>query len=300
MYPSQVIESTPFEGNDQSCSNHGNRLFRCAWPINEKPEDRNFIDDFSNYATTYTIKSRGEVSNVFNDYIKKMEAQFPDLKIKLLRRDNARELIMRKVARICKDRGITIDSSNPYCPEQNSRAETFNRSLMEKSRAMILDSGFDKEEWPFVVKCAEFIINRSPSRTTKEMKTRYELFYGSRPNLKNFRMFGCVAWQHIDEQARRGQISKLDPRAIERSFIGYTSNGYIFMEPSSKKTYRSCGVKFIETRNFRELKEKQVQNTEETNLIRIILHVNSRISIHMKSIIPTHWHMWRAQSTEND
>ena len=192
-----------------------------------------------------------------------MEAHFPNLKIKLLRCDNAREFIMGEVARICKDRGITIDSSIPYCPEQNSRAERFNRSLMEKSRAMILDSGFDKEEWPFVVKCAKFIINRSPSRTTKEMKTPYELFYGSRPNLKSFRVFGCVAWQHIDEQSRRGQISKLDPRAIEKSFIGYTSNGYILMEPSSKKTYRSCSVNFIENRNFRDLKEKRVQNTEE-------------------------------------
>ena len=73
----------------------------------------------------------------------------------------------------------------------------------------------------------------------------------------------CLSAYIVDEQARRGQISKLDPRAIERSFIGYTSNGYILMEPLSEKTYRSFSLNLIQNRKFWDLKEKREENTEE-------------------------------------
>lgn len=50
-------------------------------------------------------------------------------------------------------------------PEQNSRAERFNRTLMERTRSMLFESGIDKEEWPYVVKAATYLINRSPTLT---------------------------------------------------------------------------------------------------------------------------------------
>lgn len=88
---------------------------------------------------------------------------------------------------------------------------------------MIFDSDIDKEEWPHVAHCATYLINCSPSRSNYEMKTPFELFYGRKPDVSNLRIFGCVAWQHIDEPICRRQagLAKLDPRTVENSFVGY-------------------------------------------------------------------------------
>lgn len=76
-----------------------------------------FIDDCLNFATVYVIRSKSEVAESFLDYVKKCESQFIDQPICLFRCDNAREFVTGDIAKIYEERGITIDATNPYCPE---------------------------------------------------------------------------------------------------------------------------------------------------------------------------------------
>lgn len=134
-----------------------------------------FIDDLSNYAVTYTIRARIEVANALKDYVVKTEAILLKNKMRLFRCDNANEFVSGEVVVFCREKGIQIDPSNPYTPEQNSRAERYNQRLMERVQAMIIESGMDQEEWPLVMKCAQYIINRTPTRSNPEMKTPFEM-----------------------------------------------------------------------------------------------------------------------------
>lgn len=100
---------------------------------------------------------------------------------------------MGNLAEFCKQKRIQIKSTNLYTPEQNSRAERYNCTLMEKTKAMIIDSGIEKSEWPLVVKVAAYIINRSPTRSNVELKTPFELYYNKKSDLRRLRVFGCLA-----------------------------------------------------------------------------------------------------------
>lgn len=46
-------------------------------------------------------------------------------------------------------KGIQTVSTNPYTPEQNSRAERYNCTVLEKARTIIWDSVIEKEKWLF-------------------------------------------------------------------------------------------------------------------------------------------------------
>ncbi len=223
----------------------------------------NFIDDSSNYCITFPIAARSDILRCLKQYKSTVENDHPGVKIQNFCCDNAREYVMGDVKKFCEENGITIDPCNPYTPEQNSKAERFNRTLMEKVRATIDDAKFPKTEWPYVVKAAVYLINRLPTSANEGMITPFEAYYGQKPENSRIRVFGSVAYQHIDAPARKGD-KKLDPRAIERFLVGYTSIGYILMDVKSRATYRSCNVEHIESRNFADL-EKQVMEAAKEN-----------------------------------
>lgn len=75
----------------------------------------------------------------------------------------------------------------------NGRAERYNRLLLEKIHAMMIDSGIDKKEWPLVVKVVVYLIDRLSIRSNESMTT-YVLYFNKKPDLNNLRVFGCTLW----------------------------------------------------------------------------------------------------------
>jgi transposase InsO family protein len=47
----------------------------------------------------------------------------------------------------CKNKGIVIEFTAPYSPQSNGTAERINRTIMEKAKALIFDSGLSKRMW---------------------------------------------------------------------------------------------------------------------------------------------------------
>jgi len=79
-----------------------------------------------------------------------------------------------------------------YTPQQNGKAERFNRSVMEKVLAVLAAADFDKKWWAEAVAAEVHTMNRTvrAGRTT----TPFELWCGRRPNTDHLRMFGCTAY----------------------------------------------------------------------------------------------------------
>jgi hypothetical protein len=63
-----------------------------------------------------------------------------------------------------------------YTPQQNGVAERMNKTLLERTRAMLKAAGLGKPFWTEAVNTTCYVINRSPSiaielKTSMEMRT---------------------------------------------------------------------------------------------------------------------------------
>ena len=61
--------------------------------------------------------------------------------------DNAREFILGEFKDYLVSEGIILEMTSPYLPSQNGVAERLNRTLIERARAMIINSGLPKFLW---------------------------------------------------------------------------------------------------------------------------------------------------------
>lgn len=111
-----------------------------------------------------------------------------------------------------------------YNPEMNSIAERLNRTLVEKARTMLHASGLDKMFWSEAIFVANYIKNRSPTNAIGEQfsdKTPAEIWFKTKPNLSNLRIFGATCFNHIPKEKR----SKLDVKSSKCTMLGYAGHG---------------------------------------------------------------------------
>jgi hypothetical protein len=90
-----------------------------------------------------------------------------------------------------------------------------NRVLMERARAMLIESGLPDEMWAEAVVTANYIRNRTP--VSAHGKTPWEAFYGKKPDVSHMRVFGARAFMHVPGALRH----KLEPVSEKGWFIGY-------------------------------------------------------------------------------
>ena len=139
----------------------------------------------------------------------------------------------------------------PYTLEQNGVSERLNRTLVEKARSMLTDSGVDKCFWGQAIQTAAFLTNRSPSNAIASDVTPFELWEGKKPNVSKLRTFGCPVYVHIPKELRK----KLDAKAWKGVFLGYACNGYRVWHPGKKQQIiHARDVDFVKT--CRELSSK--------------------------------------------
>ncbi|KAJ8897356.1 hypothetical protein PR048_002702 [Dryococelus australis] len=111
------------------------------------------------------------------------------------------ELVIRHIRKIERQawtnvEGIVIDTSAQYTPQHQGTAERFNRTLLDKVRALMLDSAAPEDLWSEAAYTATYLINRS--QTKGQSETPAELWYGKKPDVSNLRIFGCEAYSKID------------------------------------------------------------------------------------------------------
>lgn len=118
-----------------------------------------------------------------------------------------------------------MQTTAPYTPQQNGRAERLNSTLMEKVPSMLYGSKLSTRMWSYAVVTANYLRNRSPVRD--EESTPFERFYGLVPG---FRL--CRVRSH----ARSKPQLKLEPWSIKGGFVGYetASKAYRVLLPSGK------------------------------------------------------------------
>ncbi|GMP53679.1 hypothetical protein CsSME_00019075 [Camellia sinensis var. sinensis] len=213
-----------------------------------------FIDDFSRRVWIYTMKHKDEVLDIFLTWKKMIETQ-TGRRIKKFRSDNGGEYTSDPFFEVCQNAGIVRHFTVPGTPQQNGVAERMNRTLVEKVRCMLSQSGLSKAFWGEALNYARHLVNRLPTAAL-DGKTPMEVWSGVPvTDYDQLRIFGCPAYFHVTE-------SKLDPRAKKAIFLGFGDGvkGYRLWCPESKKVLIRRDVTFDESAM---LKQSDPQQNEE-------------------------------------
>jgi hypothetical protein len=254
-------------------------------PFQEKTHDNcryfvTFMDDFTHFVTLYLIRHKSEVFEKFKEYNAMATAHF-GLKISRLRRDNGTEYTSKEFLSFCKSQGIIVEPTVAYTPEQNGVSERLNRTLVEKARTMMIESGVSNELWGEAILCATYLTNRSPCSVYKEKETPYERWFKKKPDLSKLKIFGCVAFAHIPKEKRK----KLDKKSRKCRFVGYVVNGYKLWDLEARKIIIARDVIFDES----VMKIETCGSIEEDDLY---------YNIHSKNV-EENQDLWEDNSGEN-
>lgn len=158
---------------------------------NEKRYVLEFIANYTYFSVVYVIKSKSEVFRYFKIYEAMVTAHF-NRKISRLRCDNGREYMSNETKDYFEQKGIQMETTIRYTPQQNGVAERMNRTVIERARCMLIDSKLSKSLGSESVMAAVYLIKRNPTRFL-DGKTPAELWFESKPNLRKLKIFGCIA-----------------------------------------------------------------------------------------------------------
>ena len=185
------------------------------------------LDDASSFGLLFYLKHKNDTLTAFKEYKAWAENQ-TNKKMKKLRSDGGSEFMNREFRDFLKSEGIEPQFSTPYSPQQNGRAERWQQTIKYKAEALRHQAGLSNGFWKLACEAAVYITNRIPNQRLNWI-TPIESFTGERPDVSNFRVFGCRAYVHLPEQRRQHKPS---PKAAQMIFIGYELGvkGYQFWD----------------------------------------------------------------------
>ena len=163
--------------------------------------------------------------------------------MKVLRSDNDREYCNNPTKRLLESKGIKLETTAPYTPQKNGKAEHANRTIVESARTMMLRANAPTFLSAEGVSTAVYLLNKTASSTTCD-STPFEIWTGQMPDYSHLKVFGSSAFVHIPKQFR----TKLDEKSVKVVFVGYQgdSTNYRFYNPATRKMTESREAVFLE------------------------------------------------------
>ena len=90
-----------------------------------------------------------------------------------------------------------------YSPQSNGIAERMNRTLQDKARTMMLESGLPGSLWGEILLTSCVLRNLTPSSSLSV--TPLEMWTGKKPSVEHLRVVGCKAYCQIDKVNLEGK-----------------------------------------------------------------------------------------------
>lgn len=198
------------------------------------------IDDFSHFVTVRLLRTKDQASQNLMDYIQNLERQ-QNIKVKAVRVDNGGEYTTNDFKEYCRKKGIKLEYTIPYTPQENGTAERMNRTLLNKLRTKLIDSGVPKELWCEALQCSVYELNRLPTKSLPKGQTPAKIFLG-KSEIDKIKIFGSCVWHTVLPKQ-----NKLEKRAEKGVLVGYCGGGYRVWLPGERKVIRSRDVRIDES-----------------------------------------------------
>lgn len=218
-----------------------------------------YKDDASGYRQVFFVKHKSDVFETFKIVEREVMNKFGRA-MKTLRTDNGAEYCNKQMRSYMRFRGIQHETTAPYTPEQNGRAERDNRTIVECARTMLHAKQLGMSLWAEAVNTAVYLLNRVSATGDNDAKTPYEIWVGKKPDLGHVRAFGEEGYEHVPKHFTR----KFDARAKKVILVGYDgeSTNYRLYHPETKKVTVSRNVVFRECIN-EEIYSSDTSDDEE-------------------------------------
>ena len=202
-------------------------------------------DDATRYKWIYFLKQKSEVPTKIKEWIPFAKTQSKGCLLRRLRTDNGGEFTSNDFEEFLKSKGIKHEYSIAFHPPQNGVAERINRTLVEKTRVMLLDAQLPVSYWRYAMQYATWLLNRTYSRALKENMTPYEAWSGYKPSLRGVWQFGSMAVGYEPKPLRDNKFSSPGKWLC---FMGMSENhkGWILIDPVSKKEQIVRSAKFYD------------------------------------------------------
>jgi transposase InsO family protein len=117
-----------------------------------------FVDDHSCHTVVYFLKTKSQFAAALQKFLSWAETQTSE-KLCALHSDRGGEYMAANVKDILSQRGIEHHLMMLGTPQQNGKAEQFNRTIMDKVMAMLHTAGLLNGFWEFSVSMAVHIYN---------------------------------------------------------------------------------------------------------------------------------------------
>ncbi len=195
-----------------------------------------FVCDYSKYCVVKFMKNRSQVLDKIKEYVADTK------KPQFLRSGNGTEYTSQAMKDFCVEKSIRQEFTVPETPQQNGVAERMNRTLVDMTRCLLIQSKLSKQYWVRAMATAVHIRNLIVTRDSPENKPPFELFWNKAPKLSHLRTFGSEAF--VEE---RGHQRKLDAQSFRAKFIGYDdrSTAWLFVSLANGKIIRSRSAKIM-------------------------------------------------------
>ena len=113
--------------------------------------------------------------------------------------------------KLLRDSGIEHDRTIPDSPQQNGRAERWNRTIMEKALCLLHFAGLSHGFWLLAVETAVHIYNRQPLRRLK-WQCPITAWDGTIPDISYFRVFGVKCLCMCQRSEDKGSSTRRQSR----------------------------------------------------------------------------------------
>ena len=165
--------------------------------------------------------------------------------MKQVKTDAGGEFKSWELSEFLLDLSIRILTSIPHAHQQNSCAERFIRTIMDKAQAIRLEACLPQSWWEFAVNCTIHVYNLTPIQR-HNWKTLFENMEHIKPDVTYLCVFGCGAYIFLPEEVH---TNKLNHKSKLMMFIGYPTGtkGYLFMRLPNNVLYMAVQALFDET-----------------------------------------------------
>ena len=188
-------------------------------------------DEGSGFLSVSLMKKKSEARDVFARYLQWARCQ-QDTNVKNIRCDNAKEFLGKLVVNeLTREFGVNFVNSAPYDARTNGLAESYVKLSSVLAMVLLFKSGLQAVYWPLALKHAVMLVNLLPS-PRHPGKTRYEVWFGYRPNLRYLRAFGCYGYAPVHT------AHKEERRADKAIYVGVGNSQleyYRVLNADSKK-----------------------------------------------------------------
>ena len=207
------------------------------------------VDEFSDCNHSFFLKRKSDQIELLPIWMQELKAKY-GIDIKYVRLDNSGK--NRNLQRECakQNLGIIFEFTAPGTSQQNSVVERKIRTLMGRSRAMMITAGFSQQDkrkfWCEVISTATKLDNVMVRKD--RTKPPFTLFYNDEPKYMKFlRSFGEMAVIAISDGKK--MRSKLDTRGRTGIFVGYADdhagNVYRFINIQTKLIILSRDIQWL-------------------------------------------------------